>query len=90
MINYYIVLESRSHAFLLERRMKDNGIKCEISFVPRNVVSEKTSMCNMGIKFDECVLAEALGILRHCGLPGCRLYSETILPDNLVCNEVDI
>ncbi len=87
MTNYYVGLESRSHAFLLERRMKNEGIKCEISFVPREVMND---LCNMGIKFEENVLTMAVNLLRRCGLPGCRLYRETVMPYGFIYSEVQI
>jgi len=87
MVNYYVALESRTHAFLLERRMKNEGIECEISFVPREVMSD---LCNMGIKFNESVLPMAINLLRRCGLPGCRLYKEIVTPDGYIYSEVPI
>lgn len=87
MVNFYVALESRSHAFLLERRMKNEGIKCEISFLPREVMND---LCNMGIKFDESVLPEAINLLRYCGLPGCSLYKEIVTPDGYIYTEVQI
>jgi len=87
MTNYYVALESRSHAFLLERRMKKEGIKCEISFVPREIMSD---LCNMGIKFDESEYLKSISLLRACGLPGCKLYKETVMPDEFLYDEVQI
>ncbi|OPZ90333.1 MAG: hypothetical protein BWY74_02362 [Firmicutes bacterium ADurb.Bin419] len=87
MTNYYVGLESRSHAFLLERRMKNDGIECEITFVPRDIMND---LCNMGVRFDESVLPKAISLLRRCGLPGCRLYKEVIRPDIINYYEVQI
>lgn len=87
MSNYYVGLDSRSHAFLLERRMKNEGIKCEITFVPRDIMND---LCNMGVRFDESMLPRAVSMLRRCGLPGCRLYKETITPDGFYYHEVQI
>lgn len=87
MVNYYVGLDSRTHAFLLERRMKNEGIECEVSFVPREVMND---LCNMGIKFDESVFERALSLLRRCGLPGCRLYKEVVNSDGYIYSEVPI
>lgn len=87
MTNYYVGLESRSHAFLLERRMKNEGIECEISFVPREIMND---LCNMGIKFSDNVLPNAVNLLRRCGLPGCRLYKEVVKSHGATYTEVQI
>lgn len=82
---YYVGLESRSHAFLLERRMKNEGIACEITYMPRDIMID---LCNMGVKFEEAELEKALGVLRRSGLPGCRLYVEYVQPDKFEYLEV--
>ncbi|WP_010244027.1 DUF3343 domain-containing protein [Acetivibrio cellulolyticus] len=87
MVNYYVGLESRSYAFLLERRMKIEGIECEISFVPREIMND---LCNMGVRFGESVLPKAVNLLRQCGLPGCRLYKEIVEPDGFNYFELQI
>lgn len=75
MINYYVLPESRSHAFLIERRMKSQGILCEIAYIPRDI---SFSPCNMGVKFQESQCLMAVDLLRHSGLPGCMLYKEVV------------
>ena len=87
MTNYYVALDSRSHAFLLERRMKSEGIECEISFVLRAVMN---AIWNMGVKFGESVLDRAINLLRYCGLPGVRLYREIVTPSGYIYSEVQI
>jgi hypothetical protein len=87
MINYYVALASRSHAFLLERRMKSEGIECEVSFVPREIMSD---LCNMGVRFGESQFPLAINVLRQCGLPGCRLYMEIMEPYESKYCEVEI
>lgn len=84
MNNYYAAPETRSHAFLLERRLKDEGVMCEIAFMPRQIM---TSLCNMGVRFDESQYFSAIPVLRRCGLPGCKLYKETIFPTHAVYSE---
>ena len=50
MVCYYVGLESKSHVFLLEQRMIDEGIVCDITYMPRNIMID---LCNMGLKFHE-------------------------------------
>lgn len=87
MTNYYVGLDSRSHAFLLERRMKNEGIECELTFIPREVMSD---LCNMGVRFGESSLPAAINLLRRCGLPGCRLYKDIVRPDGCTYYEMQI
>ena len=76
-MNYYVALQSKSHAFLLEQRMKQQGIQCELTYMPRDIM---TDLCNMGVKFNESVLNSATQVIRHSGLPGCRIYMEKATP----------
>ncbi|MCX7745932.1 MAG: DUF3343 domain-containing protein [Clostridia bacterium] len=87
MANYYIEVETRAHAFLLQRRMESGGVQCEITYMPREIM---TSLCNMGVRFDESELEPALALLRRSGLPGCRLYREDIKPNDISYTEVEI
>lgn len=83
---YYVGLESRSHAFLLERRMKDQGMTtCEITYMPRDIMID---LCNMGVRFRESELSHAIDILRRSGLPGCKLYREIVRPDRYYYHEI--
>ncbi|MCR4436856.1 MAG: DUF3343 domain-containing protein [Clostridiales bacterium] len=75
MTNYYTSLQTRTHAFLLERRMKANGITCELAYLPRPIM---TDMCSMGVKFPESELQRALQAIRRSGLPNCRIYKEIV------------
>ena len=84
---YYVALISRSHAFLLERRLKNEGILCELTYMPREIMYD---LCNMGVRFGEHELPKALNALRRCGLPGCRLFKEVILPDQNQYFEVEL
>lgn len=78
---------SRAHAFLLEGRFNVLGIPCDIAFIPREIMID---VCNMGLRFDEAVLGEAIAIIRRCGLPGCKVYRETLYPDKCVYQELKI
>lgn len=75
MIYYYAALQTKSHAFLLEQRMKQQGIRCELAFVPREIMKD---LCSMGVKFDEQAYEAAVQVIKNSGLPGCKLYRETV------------
>lgn len=87
MINYYVLLGSRSHTFLLERRMKDEGITCEICYIPREIM---TDLCNVGVKFDESQLKKAVCLIHMSGLPGCSIFQEIMTPTGGVYSKVNI
>ena len=76
---YYVALISRSQAFLLERRMKNEGIMCELTYMPRDIIID---LCNLGVRFHESVLPMALTVIKRSGLPGCKVYKEVISPDS--------
>ncbi|HHX17489.1 MAG TPA: DUF3343 domain-containing protein [Clostridium sp.] len=84
---YYAGVEIRSHAFILERRMKDEGIKCEITYMPRELMTE---LCNLGVKFKYEDLKKAIDLIRRLGLPGCKLYKEVITPDRIYYYDIHI
>jgi len=65
---YYVGLESRTHAFLLEHRMKSEGMKtCEITYMPREIMID---LCNIGVRFKENELPKAIELLRRFNLQG--------------------
>ena len=72
---YYVALQSQTHAFLLERRMKKQGINCEITYMPRPIMHD---ICNMGVRFSEYELVKARAALRQSGIPGIRLFREIL------------
>jgi len=74
---YYTALQSRSHAFILERRMKLEEIKCELTYMPRQIMKD---LCNMGVRFEESEYPRAINVIKKSGLPGCMLYKETLDP----------
>lgn len=81
----YALLQSRSHAFLLNQRMKNAGLDCELTYMPREIMKD---LCNLGIRFDERELPKALNIIRVAGLPGFKLYTEIVEPYQ--CNYEEI
>ncbi len=78
MINYYVALQTRAQAFLLERRLKDADIKCELAFMPREIMRD---LCNMGVKLDESEYQKAIKIVRRAGISGCNIYKEIVYPN---------
>lgn len=82
---YYTVLQSRSHAFILERRMKEEGIPCELAYMPRQILRD---LCNMGVKFAESDFGRATNIIRRSGLPGVKVFMETINPRESLYTEI--
>ena len=77
MTYYFTAMGSRSHAFLLENRFKIENIKCELTYIPREIMVD---LCNMGVKFEESELERAVSVIRRSGLPGCRVYRQIIYP----------
>lgn len=84
---YYVGLESRSHSFLLERRLKNVNVQCEITYMPREIMSDT---CNLGVRFHDSVFKRAMEAIRNCGLPGCRVYKEINFPDGNYYHEIEI
>jgi Protein of unknown function (DUF3343). len=71
----YISVPARSQAFLVERRIKSEGLYCEITYMPREVMTE---LCNMGVRFDEAILENIVDVIRRSGIPGLRVFKEMI------------
>ncbi len=84
---YYVALMSRSHVFLLERRLKNEGIPCELTYMPREVMID---LCNMGIRLEEYILPQALAVIRRSGLPGCKVYQEIVSPEGYAYYQVPL
>lgn len=73
MSNCYILMQTKSHAILLERRLKNKDILCEISYIPRTLSSD---ICNIALKLPESELRIAGEVLKRSGLPGYKVYRE--------------
>jgi hypothetical protein len=85
---YYVGLVSRTYVFFLEHRMKNGGVTtCEITFMPRDIM---TDLCNMGVRFKERELTQAIRVLRSLGLSGLRLFREIKRPDRCYYHEVPL
>jgi len=85
---YYVGLMSRTYVFYLEHRMKSGGVTtCEITFMPRDIMTE---LCNMGVRFRERELTQAVNVLRGSGVPGLRLFREIQRPDRYYYHEVPL
>ena len=84
---YYTVLQSRSHAFILERRLKNEGIDCELVFIPKEITMD---LCNMGVRFKDIDFGRVINVIKHAGLPECRVYLETVFPNHSQYLEIPI
>ncbi|MDQ2085968.1 DUF3343 domain-containing protein [Herbivorax sp. ANBcel31] len=84
---YYAGVEVRSHAFILERRMKDEGVSCEITYMPREIM---TDLCNLGVKFQYADLNKSIDLIRRSGLPECKVYKEVITPERAYYYDINI
>lgn len=73
----YVAVPARSQAFLVERRLKLDGLYCEITYMPREIM---TDLCNMGVRFDLTLLDSALEVLRRSGIPSIRVFKEEKYP----------
>lgn len=71
---YYISVPARSQAFLVERRLKLEGLYCEITYMPREIMTE---LCNMGVRFDEVIIENVVDVLKRSGIPSLKLFKET-------------
>lgn len=87
MTYYYVAFSTRSQAFLLERRLKAEGVPCELSYMPREIM---TDLCNMGVRFDERDFRRAANSITRSGIPGCRLYKEVMEAERNYYVEVEI
>lgn len=86
MTQYYTLLQSRSHAFILVNRFKIEGVPCELTYMPREIMKD---LCNMGVRFTERDFARAINVIRRSGLPGCRVYQEIFTPNDSTYLEID-
>ena len=87
MTQYYTLLQSRSHAFILSNRFKCEDVPCELTYMPREIMKD---LCNMGIKFIESDFARATNLIRRSGLPDCKVYKEIVTPNSSHYLEISI
>lgn len=69
----YAVSPTRSHVLLLENRMKMNGIIYELTYLPRDIMSD---MCTMGIKYPAYETERVNALFWGMRLSGYRFYRE--------------
>jgi hypothetical protein len=69
----YVLVKTKSHAFHLESRFRQEGVQCELINMPRDIMSD---LCTLGIRFTEADLAAALDVIGRCRLPGCKVFRE--------------
>lgn len=87
MMNYYVALQSKSHAFILEQRMRQQGVQCELVYMPRAIMKD---LCNMGVRFDERYFKGARNVINSSGLPDCKVYIETVYPNSNQFSEISL
>lgn len=73
MTQYYALVQTKSHAFFLESRLRQECVQCELTNIPRDIM---TDLCNLGVRFTEADISAALDIIRRCRLPGCKVCRE--------------
>jgi len=71
----YISFTIHTHAFLIERSLKQNSIPCEMTYLPRDIIPEP---CNLGVRFDEYYTEYVKAILRQSKIPKMRMYKEVV------------
>lgn len=84
---YYTVLKSKSHAFMLDNRLRTQQIGSELAYIPRELIND---MCSMGVRFKEADLSAAVEAIKNLGLPGVRVYKEVMQPGGCQYIEVQI
>lgn len=87
MTQYYVTLQTKSHAFLLERRMKQMGIKCSLVFLPREIMKD---LCSMGVSFYEDESRKAIEAVKNSGLPDFKVYKAITLQDSTKYMEIPL
>lgn len=85
MERYFVLLQSRTHALVLANRFNTEGIPCELTYMPRELMQ---SLCNLGVIFRGEHYARARNVVNRSGLPGCKVYRETMTPNGSVYQEV--
>jgi hypothetical protein len=84
---YYTVLQSKSHAFMLEHRLRVQQIECEVVYMPRELMKD---LCNMSVRFTDKNLNSAIEVIKYSGLPGVKLYKEIVFPNKSQYEEVQL
>lgn len=77
MLYYYMAFQNKTQAFLLEERLKAQQIACDVTYIPREIMTE---LCSLGLRFPEGGLPRAAAVIRASGIRGFRLYLETPTP----------
>lgn len=75
----YISVPARSQSFLVERRLKNEGLYCEITYMPREIMTE---LCSMGVRFDDSILDNVIDVVRRSGIPSLKVFKEIRYPSN--------
>lgn len=72
---YYVALQTKTHALLLERRLKERKLICELVYMPRQIMWD---LCNMGVKFPESELNKAMVVIKESHFPAFKVYMEVV------------
>lgn len=86
-MNYYVALQTKSQAFVLEQRMKAAGVPCELTYMPREIMKD---LCNMGVKINNTNFDSAAVVLKYSGLPGYKVFKETIFSTGCSYMEIGV
>lgn len=60
-VNFLILVHTSSHAISIERKLKDAGISCKLSSIPRNISSD----CGICVRFNSANLEQVEKIVRE-------------------------
>lgn len=66
-------------------RVQENSVACYDEFTG----SIRTGVCNMGVKIAEKNYTDAVNVIRRSGLPGCRIFMETLNADSSAYYEMN-
>lgn len=83
---YYTLLQSRTHALILGNKFALEGVPCELTYMPREIMKD---LCNLGIRFTENNYPQAINVIRRSGLPGCKVYREYVSEAGNSYQEID-
>ncbi len=85
MMLYYTLLQSRTHALILGNKFALEGVPCELTYMPREIMKDR---CNLGIRFTENYYPQAINVIDRSGLPGCKVYREIMSADGGIYQEI--
>ena len=60
-INFLILVHTSSHAISIERKLKDSGINCKLTSIPRNISTD----CGICVRFNSADLEQVEKTIRE-------------------------